>query len=153
MHQAYLSGGGKLANETKFIKQVGGGTSIEDQIRDRLTESFRRAASEGKLLRSPSTWPNRQNVPTLLHPTAYLVARVRELATKFEQTTNGSYAPRIDRSDLYDQYHFTDAAYADIMVTGDDRFYRLTRSLGLNKPHIVWLDDWIAGLVSGDRKN
>jgi hypothetical protein len=87
-----------------------------------------------------SRWPKPRDFVTLWYARAYHVARLREVLGDGRKCDDGA--------DLYDGMYFDDAAYADVLVTGDQTLQRRAESLRLARPRVVLTEAWVAELLS-----
>jgi hypothetical protein len=84
-------------------------------------------------------WPKPRDFVTLWFSRAYQVARLHEIFGENRKADDGS--------DLYDGMYFQEAAYADVLVTGDRRLAGRVKALRLATPRILSTEEWVAELI------
>ncbi len=84
-------------------------------------------------------WPKPRDFVTLWFSRAYQVARLREIFGEGRKADDGG--------DLYDGMYFQEAAYADMLVTGDDRLARRVNTLRLSTPRILSTEAWVGEVL------
>jgi hypothetical protein len=100
---------------------------------------LRDAVSRGHFSQDPADWPDPHTAsPSLWHFLSYRLARIY---------LNVGEGRRIARSDLYDAYHYSAAAYADVLVT-DDRAFQDTCNLLEDRPFLLSsFEEFVSRLV------
>jgi hypothetical protein len=88
---------------------------IEDWCRDEL----RKNAKLWRLPADEDRWPNPRAVPSVWAWMSYKVTRIFVVAAEALGTS------RVDRNDVIDRELFSDAAYADVLVTDDTGVHRI----------------------------
>ena len=83
------------------------------QIDDWTLDYMRASKAVLGLPDDETTWPQPRKGPTAWHTHAYYMARI---------ALNVGQNRRVSGSDVYDQRHYANAAYADLMVTDDRAF-------------------------------
>ena len=111
---------------------------IDDVCRNALREHRERfglPVAEGE-------WPAPREVPTLRADMAFHVARLYLVG--LEAKGKG----KIDGNDLYDNAHFADAVYSDVLVTDDKRLHRIAGEAGNTRVHLQRYEDFAIDVLS-----
>jgi hypothetical protein len=123
-----------VARGQTWKTELGGDDRDWDAVVDEWTRfEMRRAPTSYGLPPDESDWPKPRDFVTLWHARAYTVARLVEVLGE---------SRKIDGSDLYDAFHFDDAAYADVLITNDDAILRRASKYSLDT-RVVSLEQWL----------
>ena len=132
-------------NEKPLNKQWNGrfARAPDEVIDGWFVEPIFRKISAQYGIATPAKWPAPKEIPSLRAEAAYHVTHLHIYAL---DAKGGNQ--KIDPNDYYDNRHFIDAVYADVLVTNDEGFHTIAGAAGNTGVTLRRFDPWAAEFVT-----